>query len=173
MKRWIAALPLLGLLVLSGLFATFGLHHDPHFNPDALVGQVAPDVILPPLVGDQPVHLRRELRPATLINVFASWCAPCVAEQPALVALKAEGVRIIGIAYKDSPVNTRAMLNRTGDPFVQVLVDGPGDAGLAFGVSGVPETFLIGHNGRILAKHAGPLSPEDAERLLERATLDR
>jgi cytochrome c biogenesis protein CcmG/thiol:disulfide interchange protein DsbE len=172
-KRWIAALPLVALAVLAVLFATFGLHHDPHFNPDALVGQPTPDLTLPALAGGAPVRLRGEVRPATLINFFASWCAPCEEEHPALVALKAEGVRIIGVAYKDAPAHTRAMLDRLGDPYADVLVDRGGGAGLEFGVSGVPETFLVGADGKILAKHTGPLTPDDAEQLLEKPGAGR
>ena len=90
-------------------------------------------------------------------------------EHPALLALKSQGVRIVGIAYKDAPQNTQAFLGRLGDPFGQVLVDRDGRAGVEFGISGVPETFLVGADGTILAKHAGPLTPEAAERLLDRA----
>jgi cytochrome c biogenesis protein CcmG/thiol:disulfide interchange protein DsbE len=173
LRRWIAALPLVALGGLAVLFATFGLRHDPHVDPDALVGQPVPDLVLPSLEGGPPVRLRTQVRPGVLINYFASWCAPCEEEHPALVALKAQGVRIVGVAYKDDPVRTRAMLDRLGDPFAETLVDRDGRAGLEFGVSGVPETFLVGADGRILAKHAGPLTPDDADQLLEKAGARR
>jgi len=169
MKRWLAFAPLAALAALGILFATFGLHHDPHYAPDALVGQAAPDARLPGLDGSAPQDLKGRLAPGTLVNFFASWCAPCIQEQPALMALKAQGVRIVGVSYKDAPEKTRAMLARLGDPFAAVLVDRDGRTGLDYGVSGVPETFLIGQGGRILAKHTGPLTPESAEALLERA----
>jgi cytochrome c biogenesis protein CcmG/thiol:disulfide interchange protein DsbE len=169
MKRWWAILPLAALGALALLFAGFGLRHDPHFSPNALVGQATPDLALPLLAGGAPVRLRGEARPATLINFFASWCAPCAQEHPALMALRTEGVRIVGVAYKDPPDQTRALLGRLGDPYAATLVDRDGAAGLDFGISGVPETFLIGADGKILAKHTGPLTPQSAEALLEQA----
>jgi cytochrome c biogenesis protein CcmG/thiol:disulfide interchange protein DsbE len=86
-------------------------------------------------------------------------------EHPVLVDLAAQGVPIIGVAYKDAPPNTQAFLARLGDPFNIHLVDRDGRAGVEFGVTGVPETYLVGANGVILAKHAGPLSAEDAAAL--------
>jgi len=173
MKRWIAALPLAALAALAVLFATFGLHHDPHFSPDALVGKPPPDLVLPSLAGGPAMRLRQQVRPGVLINFFASWCAPCQEEHPALMALKAQGATIVGVAYKDDPGRSAAMLQRLGDPFSTVLVDRDGRAGIDFGVSGVPETFLVGPDGRILAKHTGPLTADDAEQLLEKAAAAR
>jgi cytochrome c biogenesis protein CcmG/thiol:disulfide interchange protein DsbE len=172
-NRWLAALPLAALALLAALFAGYALRHDPHVNPSAMVGQPLPDLTLPPLQGGAPLRLRAVASPATLINFYASWCAPCEQEHPALLALRAEGVRIVGVAYKDKPENTKAMLARLGDPFTETLVDADGRAGLEFGVSGVPETFLVGPDGRILAKHTGPLTPDTAEALLETAKSGR
>ena len=169
MKRWFAALPLVVLAALALLFAGYALHHDPHVNPSALVGQPLPNLVLAPLDGAAPHHLRADAGPATLVNFFASWCAPCAEEHPALMALKAEGVRIIGVAYKDKPDNTKAMLARLGDPFSETLEDADGRAGVDFGISGVPETFLVGPDGKILAKHTGPLTADAAEALMEQA----
>ena len=169
MKRWVAVLPLGVLVALGLLFATFGLHHDPHFVPDAMVGQAAPAETLPQLAGGALQAMQAELRGPTFVNFFASWCVPCAEDAPALMALKAQGARIIGVAYKDDPAKSRAFLDRVGDAFDAVLVDRSGRAGVDFGVDGVPDTFLIGANGVILAKHAGPLTPADAESLLELA----
>ncbi len=169
MTRWLAALPLVVLGLLAVLFAGYALHHDPHVNPSALVGQPLPDLTLNALEGGGPRRLRTDATPATLVNFFASWCAPCAEEHPALMGLKAEGVRIIGVAYKDRPDNTRGMLVRLGDPFAETLVDADGRAGVDFGISGVPETFLVGPDGRILAKHTGPMTADDAETLIEKA----
>jgi len=166
-KRWLAVLPLAVLGALAALFAGYALRHDPHVNPSALVGQPLPDLALTPLAGGAPASLRAAAPPATLINFFASWCAPCEEEHPALLAMKAQGVRIIGVAYKDPPPKTRAMLDRLGDPFAETLTDPDGRAGVEFGISGVPETFLVGSDGRILAKHTGPLTADAAEALLE------
>jgi cytochrome c biogenesis protein CcmG/thiol:disulfide interchange protein DsbE len=167
MKRWVALLPLGGLAALGAVFATFGLHHDPHFIPDAMVGHPAPAEVLPRLDTGTPTALKSEFAGPTLVTFFASWCVPCVEEAPALMALKAEGVRIIGVAYKDAPAASRDFLARTGDPFSTVLVDRSGRVGIDFGVDGVPDTFLVGADGMILAKHAGPVGPDDATALLD------
>ena len=102
-----------------------------------------------------------------LVNVFASWCAPCRIEHPKLLALKARGIAVVGVAYKDEPVATRAFLDELGDPYAMVLVDGEGRAGLDLGISGVPETFAVDAMGRITAKQSGPLlNDADIERLV-------
>lgn len=170
MRRWIAVIPLVLLAGLAVLFA-LRLHNGegPHYTPAALVGQTMPDAVLPPLAGGDPVRLRDQAQPATLVNFFASWCAPCIQEQPTLMALKAEGVRIVGVAWKDDPDKTRAHLAQHGDPYALTLVDRDGRAGLEFGVSGVPETYLVGADGKILAKVSEPLTADSAEHLLEQA----
>ncbi len=170
MKRWIAIVPLAALAALAALFAVrLREGHDPHYTPTALVGKPMPDPVLPRLAGGRPARLKDQIEPATLVNFFASWCAPCIEEAPTLLALKAQGVRIVGVAWKDDPDKTRVMLAKLGDPYQDVLVDRDGRAGLDFGVSGVPETYAIGADGRILAKEALPLTPDSAERLLEKA----
>src|SRR5690606_184814 len=98
------------------------------------VGKPVPDLVLPSLDDGQPQALRAAIKGPALVNVFASWCAPCEVEHPVLVALKGQGVRIVGIAYKDAPPNTKAMLARLGDPFAVRLVDRDGRAGVEFGV---------------------------------------
>jgi cytochrome c biogenesis protein CcmG/thiol:disulfide interchange protein DsbE len=171
-KRWIAALPLLAGAALALLFVS-QLHHDPHYTPAALVGKTIPDETLPSLADGALVKVRDKAAPATLVNFFASWCAPCQQEEPTLMALKAQGVHIVGIAWKDDPAKTRAMLGAAGDPYATTLVDRDGHAGLDFGVSGVPETYLIGQDGRVIAKYALPLDPGAAEALMERADTSR
>ncbi len=168
MKRWLALLPLLALAGLAVLFAGYALHHDPHVNPAALVGRPVPVVSLQPLQGGSPVDVAGAPRPV-LVNFFASWCAPCVEEAPALMALKAEGVPVVGVAYKDKPEKSQAFLRDNGDPYRATLLDPDGRAGVEFGISGVPETFAISANGVVLAKHVGPLTPDAAEALVERA----
>ena len=168
MRRWLALVPVLVLAALALLFGLYGLRHDPHVIPDARVGQPAPAVALAPLEGGAPVpvNARRPGERVRLINFFASWCVPCVQENAALMALKAEGAPITGVAYKDKPAATRAFLARLGNPFDAVLNDPDGAAGVEYGVSGVPETFAVDASGKILAKHSGELKPEIADRLL-------
>ena len=168
MSRWLAALPLIALVALALLFGLFALKHDPHVQPQALVGKPTPDLILPSLDDGRPVRLREVAKGPVLINIFASWCAPCEIEQPVLVAMKRQGVPLVGVAYKDAPDNTKAFLNRLGDPYAVRLVDRDGRAGIELGVTGVPETYLVGADGVILAKYAAPLSDADARALIAR-----
>lgn len=169
MKRWLAFSPLIVLALLAALFAGYALKRDPRVSPHAMVGKPMPALTLPDLDSGQPQALKSLAGGPVLVNFFASWCAPCEIEHPQLMALKAQGVTVIGVAYKDAPANTQAFLTRLGDPFAARLVDRDGRAGLEFGVTGVPETFLIGADGMILAKHTGPLTPDAAENLLAKA----
>jgi len=172
MNRWLALLPLVAIAALAALFVGWSLKRDPAFKPDALVGQPIPETVLPMLTGDQagPGHL--DLKTAgvgrpMLVNVFASWCAPCRIEHPKLLELKQRGIAVVGIAYKDEPAAARAFLDELGDPFALVLVDREGRAGLDLGISGVPETFAVDALGRITAKQSGPLLDDaDIERLV-------
>lgn len=172
MNRWLALLPLVVAVALFALFAGWSLKRDPAFKPDALVGQPIPETVLPMLTGDTAGPGQLDLKTAgvgrpMLVNVFASWCAPCRIEHPKLLALKARGIAVVGVAYKDEPVATRAFLDELGDPYAMVLVDREGRAGLDLGISGVPETFAVDAMGRITAKQSGPLlNDADIERLV-------
>jgi cytochrome c biogenesis protein CcmG/thiol:disulfide interchange protein DsbE len=169
-NRWLAILPLGVLLALGLLFGLYALKRDPKVQPDALVGKPIPELTLPALDTGRPIRLREALgQGPALVNIFASWCAPCEIEHPVLVDLKSDGVRIVGVAYKDAPENTKAFLGRLGDPFSERLVDRDGRAGIELGVTGVPETYLVAADGTILAKHTGPLTPETARNLLAKA----
>jgi cytochrome c biogenesis protein CcmG/thiol:disulfide interchange protein DsbE len=166
-SRWFAILPLVVLAALAVLFVGYGLHHDPHVNPAALVGHAAPAEALPPLEGGQPKAL--PTKGPVLINFYASWCAPCVEEAPALMALKAQGVRIVGVAWKDTPSGAQSFLAQHGDPFAEKFIDRSGRIGVDYGVSGVPETFAVDASGVIRAKQAAALTPDTAEALLDQA----
>ena len=166
MSRWIAVLPLVALMALGALFYGFALKRDPHVQPQALVGRQVPDLTLPGLRDGAPFSLRAVAAEGPLIvNFFASWCAPCEIEHPVLMGLKGDKIRVLGIAYKDAPPNTLALLNRLGDPYALTLVDRDGRAGVEFGVTGVPETYVIAKGGKVLMKHTGPLSEADARGL--------
>jgi cytochrome c biogenesis protein CcmG/thiol:disulfide interchange protein DsbE len=170
--RWLTILPLVVLAALAALFGLYGLHHDPKVQPHAMVGKPMPDLALPALEDGRPVRLRDlTAKGPVIVNFFASWCAPCEVEAPQLNALSAQNVRIVGVAYKDTPGKTQAFLARLGDPYVQRLSDPDGRAGVEFGVTGVPETYLVGRDGVILSKHTGPLEAADVEALAHQAAL--
>ena len=172
MSRWLSLIPLVVIAALAVLFVGWSLKGDPVVRPDALVGQPIPETVLPILTGDRagPGHL--DLKTAgvgrpMLVNVFASWCLPCRAEHPQLMALKARGVAVVGVAWKDDPVATRAFLDELGDPFSMVLVDREGRAGLDLGITGAPETFAVNAMGQVVAKSSGPLvDAAEIERLV-------
>ncbi|MET0272174.1 MAG: DsbE family thiol:disulfide interchange protein [Phenylobacterium sp.] len=167
MNRWLAFLPLAALVALGLLFGIYALNRNPQVQPQALVGKPMPDLTLPSLDDGRPMRLRDTLADGpVLVNFFASWCAPCEIEHPVLVGLKRQQIRIVGVAYKDAPQNTQAFIGRLGDPFAERLVDRDGRAGVEFGVTGVPETYLVGRDGVIIAKHTGPLDPAGAEKLV-------
>lgn len=166
MNRWLAFLPLVVLAALAALFIGWSLKRDPDVKPAALVGRPVPETVLPMLAGDG-TGATLDLKTAgrgrpMLINVFASWCAPCRVEHPKLLALKRQGVTIVGVAYKDRPQDTRAFIDELGDPFAFVLVDAEGQAGLDLGITGAPETFAVNAMGVVTAKHSGALI-DDAE----------
>ena len=171
MNRWLTLIPLAVLVGLTVLFVGWSLKRDPAARPDALVGRPIPETVLPLLTGEVagPGHL--DLKTAgvgrpMIVNVFASWCAPCRLEHPQLMRLQAQGVAIVGVAYKDDPAATRAFLDELGDPYRMVLVDREGRAGLDLGVSGVPESFAVDAYGKVVAKASGPLiDPAEADRL--------
>lgn len=171
LKQLAALLPLIALILLGGLFATRSLWRDTQVETHAMVGKPAPALKLEMLF-DRPVDaIIGEPPPAKpyLVNFYASWCAPCIVEAPTLMKLKAQGVRIIGVAYKDDRARTIEFLAKHGDPFEYVLLDKDGRAGMEYGVTGPPETYLIGSDGIILAKHIGALDEETARTLLTKA----
>jgi cytochrome c biogenesis protein CcmG/thiol:disulfide interchange protein DsbE len=153
-RRLLLCLPLLAFLVLAG-FLFRGLHRDPQALPSALVGQPFPAFSLPGVKDDQ-LFSRQDLlgRPA-LVNVWGTWCVACREEHPVLNQLKAQGVVIHGINYKDDNASARRWLAEFHDPYQLDLRDAAGRLGLDLGVYGAPETFLIDAQGVVRYRHVG------------------
>lgn len=181
---------LVPLIIFGALAIVFGIglfSGDKSKVPSALIGRIAPAITLAPLEGLQrdgqpvPAFGNADLAKgqATLVNVWASWCAPCRVEHPVLMgladtdAVKQGKVALVGINYKDEAENARRFLGALGNPFSAVGVDRAGRAAIEWGVYGVPETFVIGPDGRILEKHVGPIDQQAATRLLQRALKAR
>ena len=159
MKRWLLWLPLGGFLILFGFVAIGLVRPAERTVASRLVGQPLPAISLPPLVPGHP-GLDASTRGPRLINIFASWCVPCVIEHPQLMALSREGLPIWGVAYKDKPEAAAGFLARHGNPFARVARDAPGQVAIDWGVYGVPESYLIDAQGLIRWRYAGPLTPE-------------
>ena len=174
-RRLLVMLPLLAFAVLAALFWFRLGDRDPSRIPSALIGRDAPQTTLPPLAGltrdNVPVP---GLDPAafkgkvSLVNVWASWCVPCHEEAPLLTALSADKrLQIVGINYKDTPDNARRFLGRYGNPFSIVGADSNGRAAIEWGVYGVPETFIVGRDGKIAYKLIGAVTPENIGTVLK------
>ena len=100
----------------------------------------------------------------TVLNFFASWCAPCVDEHPQLVTIaKRPGVTLTGVNVKDEPANARQFLSRYGNPYSTLGADRNGRGSIEWGVYGTPETFILNGRGQIIYKHIGPIQPSDLE----------
>lgn len=158
MKRYL--IPLALFVVLAGFLAV-GLKLNPREVPSPLIDKPAPDFALPVL--DQPektVALADLKGQVWVLNVFASWCVPCLVEHPLVTQLAASGVKVVALNYKDKPEDASKWLARHGNPYSLVLADRQGQVGIDFGVYGVPETFLIDRDGKIRFKHIGPITPQ-------------
>ncbi|MCF3595043.1 DsbE family thiol:disulfide interchange protein [Rhodobacteraceae bacterium LMO-12] len=169
MKRAIAALPILIALIL-GAFFLWGLNpdRDPNAIPSVLIAQPAPDFDLPTVDGvDVPGLSRSNLigNPTpVVVNVFASWCVPCRAEHAVLTRMvERDSVRLFGINYKDKPEAARGWLEDLGNPYERIGSDLTGRAGIEWGISGVPETFIVAGDGTVLYRYVGPIVGSEAE----------
>ena len=176
-RRLIVLIPLVAFLALAALFMLRLGAGDPSRIPSALIGHVAPQTNLPPLAGlERDGKALPGLDSATLtgevavLNVWASWCVPCRDEAPLLMTLATDQrIRVVGINYKDQADNARRFLGRYGNPFVANGVDANGRAAIEWGVYGVPETFVIGRDGRIAYKLIGPITPDNLAAALKPA----
>lgn len=167
--RLLLLLPLVVFLALAALFLFRLGAGDPNRLPSALIGRVAPKTDLPPIDGltrdgNSVPGLTNALftDKVTVVNVWASWCVPCHDEIPFLATLgKDKRIQLAGINYKDAPENARRFLNRYGNPFVATGADPNGRESIEWGVYGVPETFVVGRDGKIAYKLVGPIGADN------------
>ena len=169
-NRALFLLPLLMLVILAGFFGwSLMSGRDPAAIGSVMVGRPAPRLAAPSLRDGEPAladGLLKSGKPV-LVNFFASWCTPCLAEHPLFTRLKErEGATIIGVAWKDKPDATRAWLARLGDPFARAGYDLDGKLALDWGLSGVPETYLVDGQGIVRLHFRGPLTERDLATIL-------
>ncbi len=166
MKGALFLLPaaLFGLLIAAFVV---GLGRDPSKLPSMLIDKPLPAFALAPVRPGDAGLKSSDLRGAPrLLNVFASWCVSCRVEHPVLLALKARGVPIEGLDWKDKAADGAKYLADNGDPYGLVGNDRSGRAGIDLGVAGVPETFVVDGRGIVRYKQVGPIAPEDWERTI-------
>ena len=161
----------LPLALVLALFAVFwvGLHRqENHDIASQMVGKSLPDFSLAAAVPGQPGASAADFRDGKprLLNIFASWCVPCVAEVPVLLRLKGMGVEVVGIAVHDTSPALTEFLARNGNPYSRIGSDDQSRIQLALGSSGVPETFVIDGQGRIVKQHIGVVGEDDIPGLL-------
>jgi cytochrome c biogenesis protein CcmG, thiol:disulfide interchange protein DsbE len=176
-RRMLVLVPLAAFLALAILFVLRLGTGDPSRIPSALIGHPAPRTDLAPLPGLErdgkaiPGLDSAEFQGrVTVLNVWASWCVPCREEAALLMTVAADPrLRVVGMNYKDQPDNARRFLGRYGNPFAANGTDGNGRAAIEWGVYGVPETFVLGRDGRIAYKLIGPVTPDNLEAALKPA----
>lgn len=167
---WLAA----PLVIFASVVVLFGValrSGDPSKLPSAFIGKPAPVYAFTAIEGlteasaatgfDQAALAKGQV---SVVNFFASWCAPCVDEHPQLAALKARGVAaMIGVNVKDEPAAARQFLNRFGNPYGVIGADRAGRGSIEWGVYGTPETFIVDGKGVITFKFVGPITKKALE----------
>lgn len=168
LRRWKVWLPL-------GLFTAFLIVAAQQLTQpnqeevvSAMIGNPLPEFALEPSIETLPGVTTADFRDGRpkLLNVFASWCVPCIAEAPQLGELQRRGAEIVGIALRDRPEDVAAFLAQNGNPYSRIGADDISEVQLGIGSSGVPETFVIDGSGTIRYQHIGDIRPEHVDLLL-------
>jgi cytochrome c biogenesis protein CcmG/thiol:disulfide interchange protein DsbE len=156
----LAAFVLVLALVAGGLIR-------PHDSTivSKMVGKPMPTFELPRLEGGALTNLALADGRPHLVNLFASWCVPCAAEAPQLMALKAQGIPIVGIAIRDTPDDLRTFLGRYGNPYETIASDDAAALQVALGSSGVPESFIVDGRGTVVAQHIGDIRADQIDEM--------
>jgi len=159
----------IGIFVALILLLAVGLQLNPREVPSPLIGKPAPDFDLPLLKAPDKRFARKDmLGQVWILNVWASWCPPCLVEHPVVSQFARSGLApVIGLNYKDQRDDALPWLRRNGDPYQLVVFDADGRIGIDYGVYGVPETYVIDRKGVIRYKHIGPLSADAMQAKIE------
>ena len=163
-KKSIFNLIILALLILSFFVFKFALQKEKIYSPKIADNQIFTDFEVIDLTEEKKINFDKVLlgKNFYLINIWSSWCEPCKDESDKLLELKNDTqIKMIGINYKDKKKNALNFLKLYGDPFDKILIDKQGTISINFGAYGVPETFLINEENKVLKKYIGPLNDED------------
>ena len=166
---WRLWLPFLVFFVFLGLAAYQLTQPRDDFVKSAMIGEELPYFDLPPAVGDRPGAANTNFQEGSpkLLNIWASWCLPCIAEAPQLEQLEKQGAEIIGVAIRDKPEDVARFLSQHGNPYSRIGRDDLSEVQLGIGSSGVPETFVVDGQGRITYQHMGDIRAEHVPLLLD------
>ncbi len=180
-KRAVFLVPLSIFLALV-VFFVLALKRDEQSRelPSALIGEEVKPFDLPSVFEDPETGFPSyrvtdaDLKQGevTVVNFWASWCGPCKIEHPQLLHLKQSGMRLLGMNYKDEAEDALRFLEEMGDPFTLIASDAAGRVGIDWGITGVPETFVVDGQGRIVVKFIGPLTAVDVEKII-RPAIDK
>jgi cytochrome c biogenesis protein CcmG, thiol:disulfide interchange protein DsbE len=167
-RRLLIWAPLALFAVIFAVVASGLIKPNDRLIHSAMVGQPLPALSLKPLLPTKPGIATAQFGQGKprLLNIFASWCIPCIAEAPQLLKLKAAGVEIDAVAIRDTAPAVRGFLESNGDPYARIGDDPTSAAQLALGSSGVPETFVIDARGRIAYQHIGDIREDDIPTIL-------
>ena len=158
LKKGFKILSLILASIIIFYFFYYSLFQEKKFNPKVMIGSQMPNLQSKTLYKNKVLSLSNIVsNEKFVVNIFASWCAPCKIEHPVLMQLKNSKIKIIGINYKDNQKNAKAFIEKYQNPFEKVLIDSDGALSIELGAFGVPETFLVDKNFKIIAKHTGPI----------------
>ena len=164
MKRILFSIPLVIFALLIS-YLIIGLQKNPHYRPSTLLNRSVPSFQSSPLYEEEQGLSNHDLiGQPSVVNFFASWCVPCRVEHPILLQLAEQfAIPIYSINYKDHPQEAQRWLNHLGNPYHRIGIDPQGQIAIQWGVSGIPETFIVDHNGHIRYKHIGPIHTNDVQ----------
>ena len=163
---------ILGVVITAVVVTIFALSfgHDPQHISSPLIGRTAPSFTLRAVSTGELVDIDKLRGKPLILNFWATWCVPCHAEHPVLVQMArmlGPQVQFVGVVFDDTEEKINAFLRESGEAY-PTLVDDKGKTAIAYGVGGVPETFFIDRNGKVVAKYEGPMSPEILQEYIQK-----